>query len=167
MTGTHFRGKVWKFGDNLDVDRDIVPEHAGVEDARARVMGYVNPEFAKKVQQGDLLVAGRNFGCGHGHYQAPYAIQQAGVSAVVAESVGRQFFRNAIALGFPVLTCKGISKKVQEGDELEVDLESGKIRNLRTKEEMQANPLPPLLLEILKAGGQMPVLRTKLGIRPR
>jgi 3-isopropylmalate/(R)-2-methylmalate dehydratase small subunit len=149
------KGKVWKFGDGISTDhiapgrlfhlRSNLPELAKhcLEDAR--------PDFAAKVQPGDFVVGGRNFGQGSSREHAPLVIKLNGVSAVIAKSFARIFFRNCINIGLPVLIVD--TDGMHEGDELEADLSTGLIRNLTTGDELQAPPLPPVMREIIADGG--------------
>jgi len=151
------QGRVWKFGDNVDTDvilpfkykaRTIDPQELA-----QHVMEGIDPDFPKKVRPGDIIVAGRNFGCGSSREQAPLAIKAAGIVAVVAESFARIFFRNAINVGLPVLEVKGISEKTDSGDVLQIDLQQGIVRNLSKGLTFKAVPMPDMLMEILKEGG--------------
>jgi len=157
-----FKGKVCVFGDNLDVDYEIVPFRkfdAGLiklEDVGKWCMSNVDPDFPKKVKKGDIMVAGSNMGCGHDHFQANLAIKQCGISVVIAESFDRNFFRNSIGVGLPIVEYKGIKKEVKEGDELEVDLHAGTIKNLTSGKNLKFKPFPDFLQEILEIGGMDP-----------
>jgi 3-isopropylmalate/(R)-2-methylmalate dehydratase small subunit len=148
------RGRVWKFGDNIDTDRLAPFDSMSLpwEQRRATVMRE-RPEFAATCQVGDILVAGRNFGCGSSREPAPENLRLLGLSVVVAESFARIYFRNTVAIGFPNLACPGISDACQDGDELEVHVDGGRIRNLSTGIELEAEPLDPTMLDILSAGG--------------
>ena len=154
-----FKGKVWVFGDNLDVDYEIVPFRkfdAGLiklEDVGKWCMTNVDPDFPKKVKKGDTMVTGTNMGCGHDHFQANLAIKQCGISCVLAESFDRNFFRNSIAVGLPIIEYKGINKLAKQGDELSVDLKAGTIKNITTGKSTKFKPFPDFLLEIVDAGG--------------
>ena len=154
-----FKGKVWVFGDNLDVDKGIIPfrerELGLMRDGNYGkwVMTPVDPNFSKKVKKGDILVVGSNMGCGHGHYEGIIGLRQVGVSCVIAESVDRNFFKNSINLGLPIIEYEGIKQMVKEGDALEVDLHAGEIKNLTTKKTMKFMPLPDFLLDIIESGG--------------
>ena len=157
-----FEGRVWVFGDNLDVDYEIVPFRkfdAGLiklEDVGKWCMTNIDPDFPKKVKKGDIMVAGSNMGCGHDHFQANLAIKQCGVSVVIAESFDRNFFRNSIGVGLPIVEYKGINNEVKEGDELEVDLHAGTIKNLSSGKTLKFKPFPDFLLDILEVGGMDP-----------
>jgi 3-isopropylmalate/(R)-2-methylmalate dehydratase small subunit len=153
-----FKGKVWTFGDNLDVDKDIIPfrkmnlgliKHENLGDW---CMTNVDPDFPKKVKKGDIMVVGTNMGCGHSHQQANLAIKLCGISCVIAESFDRNFFRNSVAIGLPLIEFKDIKQYVKEGDELEVDLHAGQIKNLSSRKVLNFTPLPDFLLDILEAG---------------
>ena len=154
-----FKGKVWVFGDNLDVDKEIIPfrerELGSMSDGNYGrwCMTPVDPDFPKKVKKGDIMVVGTNMGCGHGHLHANVGIMQCGISVVIAESFDRNFFKNSINLGLPIVELDGIKKSVKEGDILEVDLRTGVVRNLTNKKTMKFAPLPDFLLEILESGG--------------
>jgi len=162
------KGKAWKFGDHIETEA-IIPMsviRAGITDPQKLAeycMAETYPEFHKNFTKGDLIVAGRNFGCGHGLHTAAYmAFKALGVSAVIAESIGRDFIRTAIDFGLPTITCKDVTKKVKQGDELEVNLGTGRIRNLTTGEMIDAEPLPPILLERIEAGDLKAFLRKRL-----
>jgi 3-isopropylmalate/(R)-2-methylmalate dehydratase small subunit len=150
-----FKGKAWVFGDNLDVDREIIPFRKfdqgliNMDNLGTFCMTYVDPDFPKKLNKGDIMVVGSNMGCGHDHRQANYAIKQCGIAVVLAES----FDRNSINVGLPVVEYEGIKQKVKEGDELEVDLRAGKITDLTNGELLEFTPLPDFLLDILEADG--------------
>ena len=157
-----FKGKVWVFGDNLDVDKEIIPfrerELGLMKDGNYGkwCMTPVDPDFPKKVKKGDIMVVGTYMGCGHGHQRANIGIIQCGISCVIAESFDRNFFKNSINLGLPIIEYDGIRQKVKEGDVLEVNLHEGKIKNLNTKETLNFAPLPDFLMEILESGGLEP-----------
>nr|MDO8062887.1 3-isopropylmalate dehydratase small subunit [Candidatus Freyrarchaeum guaymaensis] len=159
------RGRAWKFGDNIDTDVVIPGRYLTLRDPdemASHAMEVVRPDFAGNVKPGDVVVAGKNFGCGSSREEAPFVLKRLGVGAIIAESFARIFFRNAINLGLPVIECKGVSEKVGEGDEVEVDLESGKVRNLTTGVELQGTVLPDFLMEIIRSGGAIEALKKKL-----
>jgi methanogen homoaconitase small subunit len=144
-------GKIWKFGDNVDTDVIIPGKYLRTTDMgvfAAHVMEGIDPEFSKKVQKGDIIVAGKNFGCGSSREQAPLALKHAGVSCIVAESFARIFFRNAINVGLPIIESK---IDCEEGDVIEIDLESGIVRN--KGKSYPGSRLPDFLREILSDGG--------------
>lgn len=111
----------------------------------------LDPDFVKKISEGDMLVTGKNFGCGSSREQAPLAIKSAGISAVVAQSFARIFYRNAFNLALPLIECE--TKNIADGDSLEIDLEKGILKNLTKDEEIKIKPLPKIMMELLKAGG--------------
>ena len=155
------RGRVWKFGDGISTDHIISAQYLDSTDPAkfaAHAMETVDPDFPDKVEAGDLVVAGRNFGCGSSREQAPLALQHLGIAAIVAEDFARIFFRNSINIGLPAVECPGISDAVEEGDTVEVDLEQGVVRT-KDGQELPTGRFPPRVLEILEAGGLIPKLR--------
>ena len=157
------RGRVWKFGDNVDTDV-ITPGiylNAPMEEMKRHVLEVLNPRFPQEVKAGDIIVGGRNFGCGSSRETAPDAIKALGIAAVIAESFGRIFFRNAVAIGLPVLPCPGAGGSFQEGDEAEVDIFQAKVRNLSTGSLLQGQPLHQDILEIISHGGMLSFLKTQ------
>jgi 3-isopropylmalate/(R)-2-methylmalate dehydratase small subunit len=122
----------------------------------------LDPEFPNKVQEGDFIIAGENMGYGHDHESAPLSIKGCGVSAVICESTNRNFFRNAVHIGVPIIELPGIKSKVKQGDELEVNLQTGIIKNLTSGETIEFSSYPDFLIEIIEAGGLYPLLREKL-----
>lgn len=159
------RGRAWKFGDNIDTDVVIPGRYLTLRDPdemASHAMEVLRPEFAKAVKPGDLVVAGRNFGCGSSREEAAFVLKRLGVGAVVAESFARIFFRNAINLGLPVVECKGVSEAVNEGDEVEVDLEEGVLRNITRGVELKCTVLPEFLMDVIRSGGAIEALKKKL-----
>ncbi len=155
------RGRAHVYGDNIDTDRIIPGKYTKTLDTQTlaeHVLEDLDPDFRNRMQRGDFVVAGDNFGCGSSREQAPVALQTAGVSAVIARYFARIFFRNAINIGLPVLEIP--SHDIVQGDELEVNLASGTVLNLTTGKRYQANPLPEVMLRILQAGGLVNYLRT-------
>ncbi|MEN4006563.1 MAG: 3-isopropylmalate dehydratase small subunit [Methanobacteriaceae archaeon] len=154
------KGKVWKFGDDIDTDLIIPGRYLVLKDEKdlaACAMEGCDPEFAKKVKPGDIIVGGRNFGCGSSREHAPIAIKAAGVSAVVAESFAGIFYRNSINVGLPLIEIKDISKHVSQGDEIE--MEKGILKNLTTGKKFKIKGLPEFMVEILNEGGLIPYLK--------
>jgi len=148
-------GRVFKFGDNIDTDLIIPARYLDRTDPKelgAHCMEGVDPEFPKKVKEGDIIVAGYNFGCGSSREHAPLAIKGCGVACVIAKSFARIFFRNAINTGLPILESRD-AHEIDEGDEVEVDLEKGEIRDITKEKIFRASPFPDFMLEIMKAGG--------------
>jgi len=162
------RGNAWKFGDNVDTDQ-VIPAKYAIYSLDEKVLGEHamegvpdNEGWAKKVSAGDVLVAGSNFGCGSSREIAPVAIRAAGISAVVADSFARIFFRNSINIGFPILQSPQAAEAVEAGDQLEIDLEEGVIRNLTRGDEYHAEPFPQFMAELIKMGGLAPWVRKRL-----
>jgi len=153
-------GKVWKFGNSVDTDLIIPARYCWdpPDELKKHVMEPVNPLFAAQVQKGDVVVAGKNFGCGSSREAAPLAIKYAGVSAIVAESFALIFFRNAVAVGLPVIECPGIALYASEGDILEIDIEQAVVRNVTKNKTLRANALPDEMREVLFNIGIVPIL---------
>lgn len=149
------KGKSFKFGDDISTDL-IAPGRlfhlrSNLPELAKHVLEDADPEFAGKVKPGDFIVGGRNFGLGSSREHAPTIIKLAGVGAVLAKSFARIFFRNSINVGLPVLVCD--TDKINEGDELEIDLSKGVIKNITTGIELEFNPLPDVMIKILDDGG--------------
>ena len=159
------KGRVWKYGDDIDTDA-IYPGKYLVsfdpEEAAAHAMEGMEKGFREKIAPGDVLVVGRNFGCGSAREQAASALKYAGVGAVIAESFARTFYRNAINIGLPAMEAKGLGREFREGDEVEIDLDLGLVRNLSTKKEFTLPPQDPFILELLEAGGAIPYYRKRV-----
>ena len=169
----NIRGKAWKFGDNLDLDHDILPfkyvveqsDGVSFEKTASHVMETINPEFSKQVKKGDFLVAGRNFGHGKAHMEGTEALKFLGISAVIVDSVAPDFLKNALHIALPVLIADGVTNKINQNDELEVNIQTGVIRNLATGEIIQTNPaFPPghSLYAIMEAGGYIEFIKREL-----
>ncbi len=157
------RGKAWKFGDDISTDH-ITPGRyyhlrSNLPELAKHVMEDADPDFMKKFKPGDFIVAGKNFGMGSSREHAPLALKVAGVSAVIAKSFARIFYRNAINIGLPVLIAD--TDEIDDGDELEVDLSTGIIRDLTKNIEIKAKPLPDVMIRILKEGGLVEFVRKK------
>ena len=164
------RGKAWRFGDHVDTDAIIPARHCNTSDPAIlaqHCMEDADPQFVTKVRWGDLIVAGLNFGCGSSREVAPIAIRAAGVSAVVAKSYARIFFRNAINIGLPILECPKAVEGIRQGDEIEVDPGRGLIRDLTTGADYQAAPFPEFLQRIIDRGGLMPYIEEQLAARAK
>ncbi|ADI01294.1 MAG TPA: 3-isopropylmalate dehydratase small subunit [Syntrophothermus lipocalidus] len=149
------RGKAHKFGDDVNTDYIISGRYKfktlDMTELAKHVMEDLDPDFYSKVQKGDMIVAGKNFGCGSSREQAPWAIIHAGISAVLAKSFARIFYRNCINTGLPLIECD--TDRIEPGDELEVDLERGVISNLTQGTEIPIKPLPKVMIKILSDGG--------------
>lgn len=150
------KGTAWKFGNDVDTDVIIPARYLNTSDPAelAKYCMYdADPQFAGKVSPGDVLVAGKNFGCGSSREHAPIAIKAAGISCVIAHSFARIFYRNAFNIGLPIFECPEAAEKVQQGHQLQVDTGSGVITNLTTNETYQATPVPEFMQQIIAAGG--------------
>jgi len=164
---TRFQGRAWTFGDDISTDHIIAGKYLGTTDPKVfaeHAFEAVDPTWAKNVRPGDMIVAGANFGCGSSREQAPVALKTLGISAILANSFARIFFRNAINLGFPVVECAGLRDLVKSGDVIELDLAGGEVR-VPSGNMMKFTPLPPNVLEILEAGGLVPKLKREIGAR--
>lgn len=160
------RGKAWKYGDNVDTDQIIPARYLVTSDPKelgAHCMEDADPGFVKKVQPGDVLVGLRNFGCGSSREHAPISIKGAGVSAVIAKSFARIFYRNSINLGLPLFESDA-AERIAPGDDLELNPSSGEIKNLSKGETYRAQPLPPFAQDIMAAGGLMKYVAKKKGL---
>ena len=157
MVLTSIEGKVWKFGDNINTDEIIPAKYKlGTLDMAAlakHAMEGSDPGFTKKAKSGDIIVAGRNFGCGSSREQAPHVLKVFGVASVVAGSFARIFYRNSINIAFPIFECPQAHEHTVEGDKLRIDPSAGTIRNLRTSESWSIRPIPPFLRRIFEDGG--------------
>ena len=159
------KAKALKFGNNIDTDVILPGKWLSLIDPKElakHAMEGIDAGFPKKAEKGIIIIGGKNFGCGSSREQAPLALKYAGVQCVLAESFARIFFRNSINIGLPVIECKGISAAVNEGDEVAVDFEAGKIQNVTQKKKLQGTKLPPFILEILTDGGLIENLRKKM-----
>lgn len=155
--------KAWVFGDNLDTDV-IAPGRYmkfGIEEIAKHCLESIEPKFVTQVKRGDAVIGGRNMGVGSSREQAPEALKHLGVSVLIAESFAGLFYRNAINLGLPAVACPQ-AKRIRQGDELEVDLERGKIRNRTTGETLDCEPIPGFLMSIIDDGGLLPHLEKRL-----
>lgn len=160
-----FKGRAWKFGRDVDTDAIIPARYLNTSDPAElgkHCMEDADPAFVSKVNPGDLIVAGENFGCGSSREHAPVAIKAAGVSCVIAKSFARIFYRNSINTGLPILESPEAVDGVNEGDEIEVDAGAGAIRNLTTGREYRAEPFPPFIQEIISRGGLIEYVKAKL-----
>jgi 3-isopropylmalate/(R)-2-methylmalate dehydratase small subunit len=155
------RGRAFKFGDNISTDHIIPGRYAhlrsNLPELAKHVMEDADTSFVSRVSQGDFIVAGNNFGLGSSREHAPLVIKMAGVGAILAKSAARIFFRNAINLGLPVLICE--TDTIGEGDELEIQLETGTIHDITTGETLTFNPIPEVMLNILGEGGLLPYIK--------
>ena len=151
-----FKGKVHKYGANVDTDVIIPARYLNVSDPvelAKHCMEGIDEDFVKRVQTGDIIMATTNFGCGSSREHAPLAIKGAGISCIIARTFARIFFRNAINIGLPLLECDEAVANTESGDTLEVDLACGKIKNLTKNMEFTAKPYPDFMTELIAAGG--------------
>ena len=160
-------GRAFKFGDNISTD-DIIPGRlahlrSNLPELAKHVMEDADPTFAARVKPGDFIVAGTNFGLGSSREHAPLVIKMAGVSAILAKSVARIFFRNAINLGLPVLLCE--TDSINDGDELEIDLKAGTIRDMTNGNQLTLAKIPEIMLHILDEGGLLPYIQKYGGFK--
>ena len=158
-------GKAYKFGNNVDTDAIIPARYLNTHDPAElakHVMEDADHSFPSKVKPNDIIVAGENFGCGSSREHAPIAIKAAGISAVIAKSFARIFYRNAINIGLPILEAKDAVDGIKEGDEVEIDLSKGLIRNVTTMKDYKAAVFPNFMQGIINAGGLIEYVRKKL-----
>lgn len=163
MEGLKVKGTAWTFGDNVDTDQ-ITPSqymHLPIEEMSLHAFEPIAPGFAKEFKPGGIIVAGSNFGCGSSRETAPEALKHLEVAAIVAQSFARIFFRNAIAIGLPVLVCPHIAAETNKGDEVEVDFDAARATNLRTGKTFEGVPLNEMMLASLKRGGIMKLIAEK------
>lgn len=149
-------GKVHKYGDNVDTDVIIPARHLNTSEHKelaSHCMEDIDTEFVKKVKRGDIMVGGENFGCGSSREHAPIAIKASGIDCVIAKTFARIFYRNAINIGLPILECPEASEKIQDGDEVSIDFDSGVITNETKGETYQALPFPDFIKDIMAKGG--------------
>ena len=150
------KGKVWRYGNNIDTDVIIPARYLNTFDPKelaSHCMVDIDETFAKNVKDGDIMVGGKNFGCGSSREHAPVAIKASGVPVVIAASFARIFYRNGINIGLPLLEIGADVKKIHAGDELSVDVSTGVIHDLTTGDTFKAHPLPGFIQDIAKAGG--------------
>ncbi len=162
------RGHVHRYGANVDTDAIIPARYLNINDAQElaeHCMEDIDAEFVARVQPGDIIVADTNFGCGSSREHAPLCIKAAGVSCIIAKSFARIFYRNSINIGLPILECDEAVEGTESGDELEVELESGTIRNLTRGRMFQAKPYPDFMLELMGAGGLVEYTKRRLAGR--
>jgi len=159
------KGKAIKFGNNIDTDVILPGKWLSLIDPKElakHAMEGIDIGFPKEAEKGVIVVGGKNFGCGSSREQAPVALKYAGVKCVLAESFARIFFRNSINIGLPVIECKGIAAAVGDGDQVSVDLETGKVQDESTGQTLQGTKLPSFIMEILFDGGLIENLRKRL-----
>jgi len=161
-------GRAHTFGDDINTDEIIPARYLTTSDPQElakHAMEDADPEFVKKIQPGDFIVAGKNFGCGSSREHAPIALKAAALSGVIAGSFARIFYRNAFNMGLPIFESPEAVKEIQPGDELEVDLDTGVITDLTTGRTYRSQPLPPFMQELIADGGLIPHIMKKIGNR--
>jgi 3-isopropylmalate/(R)-2-methylmalate dehydratase small subunit len=153
------KGKVWKFGEDINTDVIIPARYLNTSDPAElakHCMEGADPDFSKKIKPGDIIVAGKNFGCGSSREHAPIALKAAGIGCVIASSFARIFYRNAFNMGLPIFESNESAEALKEGDEVEVDADTGEIRDLTTGDVFKAQPIPPFMQELISDGGLIP-----------
>ena len=156
------KGTVFKYGDNIDTDVIIPARYLNSSDPAelaTHCMEDIDKDFVKKVNEGDIIVANKNFGCGSSREHAPIAIKAAGVSCVIAETFARIFYRNAINIGLPILECEEAAEEISADDEVSVDFDTGVITDITTGKTYNAQPFPPFIQNIIKCGGLLKSLK--------
>lgn len=158
------KGKAYKFGDDIDTDVIVPATYLSTFDAKElakHCMEYTNPEFYSQVKEGDIMVAGKNFGCGSSREHAPIAIKGCGVSIVIAKSFARIFYRNALNIGLYILECPQAVDDINQGDEVSVDVDTGVITNITANKTYQAQPFPKFIQNIIECGGLINAIKEK------
>ncbi|PKN69788.1 MAG: 3-isopropylmalate dehydratase small subunit [Deltaproteobacteria bacterium HGW-Deltaproteobacteria-12] len=153
-----YKGRVWKFGDNIDTDAIIPARYLNTSDPgelAAHCMEDADPEFIGKIKEGDIILGGENFGCGSSREHAPIAIKAAGISCVVAKSFARIFYRNSFNMGLPIFESSELWGAIQEGEEISLDSAQGKISTINGNKTFSINPIPPFMEELIADGGLM------------
>jgi len=159
------KGKVWLFGNDIDTDVIIPAKYLNTSDPKElvkHVMEGVDRDFSNKIKEGDIIVAGKNFGCGSSREHAPIAIKASGIHAVIAKSFARIFYRNAFNIGLPIFESLEASEKIKETDEIEIDAGRGIIKNITRQEEYKAKPIPGFMQELIEARGLVEWTKKKL-----
>lgn len=159
------KGKVWKFGNDIDTDAIIPARYLNTSDPKElakHLMEDADKDFPEKMQVGDIIVAGKNFGCGSSREHAPIALKAAGINAVVASSFARIFYRNAFNIGLPIFESAEASELIREGDAIEIDAGKGAVKNLSSGKEYAAKPIPPFMRELISAGGLIEWTKNKM-----
>lgn len=160
------KGRVWKFGDDVDTDAIIPARYLNTSDPAElarHVMEDADKDFPGKVLKGDIIVAGKNFGCGSSREHAPISIKAAGIEAVIAKSFARIFYRNSFNIGLPIFESRDASDRIREGHVVEIDADNGTIKNITLGEEYKAEVIPPFMQELIAAGGLIEWTRRRIG----
>jgi 3-isopropylmalate/(R)-2-methylmalate dehydratase small subunit len=169
--GMRFKGKAWKFGADIDTDQIIPARYLTTSDPKElarHCMEDADAQFVTKMKAGDIIVADKNFGCGSSREHAPIAIKTAGISCVIAKSFARIFYRNSFNMGLPILECPEAVDAIREGDEVEVNINTGDIKinphaSSRIPQSFKAQPIPPFMQELVQTGGLMEWVKKKIG----
>ncbi len=159
------RGRAWKFGENIDTDVIIPARYLNTSDPKelaSHCMEDADPEFSKKIRPGDIIVAGKNFGCGSSREHAPIALKAAGVGCVIAPSFARIFYRNAFNMGLPIFESREASEAIEQGDDVEVDADTGEIIDHSTGKTFKAQPIPKFMQQLIADGGLIPYVMKRL-----
>jgi 3-isopropylmalate dehydratase small subunit len=162
------KGKVWKFGNDIDTDAIIPARYLNTSDPAElarHCMEDADKDFSKKVLKGDIIVAGKNFGCGSSREHAPVAIKAVGVACVIAKDFARIFYRNSFNIGLPILESEEASADIAQGDTVEVDVDNGVIKNITRNKQYKVKPIPPFMQELVEAGGLLKYAKTKFKIK--
>lgn len=159
------KGKAFKYGDNVDTDVIIPARYLNTSshaELAAHCMEDIDADFVKTVKEGEIMVAGKNFGCGSSREHAPIAIKASGISCVIASTFARIFYRNALNIGLAILECDEAANDIQDGDEVKVDFDTGVITNVTTGKTYQAQPFPPFIQNIITSGGLLNSIKDRL-----
>ncbi len=159
------QGKVHKYGDNVDTDVIIPARYLNTSshaELAAHCMEDIDADFVKTVRKGEIMVVGKNFGCGSSREHAPIAIKASGISCVIASTFARIFYRNALNIGLAILECDEAAQEIQDGDEVKVDFDTGVITDVTTGKTYQAQPFPPFIQNIITSGGLLQSIRDRL-----
>lgn len=164
---TTLKGRAWVYKDNVDTDVILPARYLNTSDVKELVkycMEDIDKTFAKEVQEGDIMVAGENFGCGSSREHAPIAIKASGISVIIAKTFARIFFRNAINIGLPILEHPTLPDECSKGDVIEVDLSTGIVKNVTTGKEYTCSKFPPGIQDLINQGGLINYTKSKLGV---
>jgi|TARA_B100000959_G_scaffold31610_1_gene30109 3-isopropylmalate dehydratase small subunit len=159
------KGKGWKFGANIDTDAIIPARYLNTSDPKElakHCMEDADPQFIQKMNQGDIIVAEKNFGCGSSREHAPIAIKETGISCVIAKTFARIFYRNSFNMGLPIFESAEASEKIETGDKIEVDTNAGIIKNITKNQTYKTQPIPPFMQELIDDGGLINHIKKKL-----
>ncbi len=159
------KGRVWKFGNNINTDEIIPARYLNISDPKElakHLMENADIEFASRIKSGDIIIAGVNFGCGSSREHAPIAIKAAGIQAVIAKSFARIFYRNAFNMGLPIFESDEAAEKIEAGNEIEINADRGIIKSITKNEQYTAKPIPSFMQELISAGGLIEWTKKKI-----